>query len=102
MSYTQCPPLFLQLQCRAAMNSFPPSGDEIRDYLEEHDLSSRKVAAILHLAPDGSRVRAWIRGRHTITFSQWHTLRTLVEGASPVINQPGAQHGGSDSRQDDG
>lgn len=68
------------------MKTYPPAptGAEIRDYLERHNLTSREVGQLLQLGdPDARTVRLWMQGKRTMPYSQWYTLRTKVEGKPP-------------------
>lgn len=69
------------------MESYPPTGDEFRAYLDTHNYTSREVADLL-LLPDkqGRSVRQWATGRKTMPYAAWFTLRSLIEGIPPMRN----------------
>jgi len=64
------------------MDKYPPTPEEFRQYLKDHNLNGVQVAEMLHVTRRS--VGHWMAGNVRLPWSVWHTLRTIVEGASPV------------------
>ena len=58
------------------MKKYPPSAEEIREWMDRKHLSNKDVAHALHLS-DGRVVRFWTATKKTrpIPYPSWYTLR---------------------------
>lgn len=70
------------------MKTYPPTADELRDFMDTHGLTSRDVGRLLRMSdPDARAVRYWVRGKRVMPFAAWHTLVVLVEGEQPGVQE---------------
>jgi len=57
--------------------NYPPSGEDLREYLTAHNLNAFQVADLLHVSRRS--VGYWMAGKIKMPYSIWHTLRVKVE-----------------------
>lgn len=56
---------------------YPPTSQEIRAFLQQHDLTSEETADILRIS--SSAVRKWMRGDRPMPYTIWYTLTSKAE-----------------------
>jgi hypothetical protein len=63
------------------MDDYPPTPEQIRDYIAAWKLTRDQVAELLNCNP--RTVSFWKSGKVTMPYSVWFTLRSKLEGVSP-------------------
>lgn len=64
------------------MKTYPPTPEELRQYLRDHNVNGHQAAEMLQVSRRS--VGHWMSGRNPIPYSAWFALRTMVEGEPPT------------------